>query len=286
MTSGRKKRIMIACVTFETVKVTDPIDYYEINKAHIIHYIRDAGDERSTTYRAFYDRVVEIASQRKGIEIVEHNERVSDFSVMLRTVLGIIQQEQASEGDCEIFVNISSGSSEYAAAAAIASMMVPGTIPFSVGTREYTVGNDRIRDLYFVDGMPVGLTKSTFEPRTMPSYAIPLPEEHLVRGLRILRRRNLAKQSVTSGKMIAELKSAGLWYRDTDTGNPDNASKQRQTEAVYYQRDFIGKWVKAGWVERDELKGRYILTPEGVGIIETFYQDRGPIPHRLHTLQT
>ena len=79
---------------------------------------------------------------------------------MLRTVLSIIQSERA-RGKCEICVNISAGSPEYSAASMVASMMVLGTIPFSVGTQEYTVPTERIPDLYFVDGQPVGLTKST-----------------------------------------------------------------------------------------------------------------------------
>ena len=152
-------------------------------------------------------------------------------------------------------------------------MMVPGTIPFSVGTQEYTVPTERIKDVYFVDGEPVGLTKSTYPPRTMPIYAISIPEEHLVRGLRILHQRNAAKMSVTSGRMVQALKDAGLWYRDTESGDPDRKSNQRQTEAVYYQRDFITKWVRNGWIRKDDLRNKYILTDDGVNIVNTFYLD-------------
>ena len=273
--SGRKKRIMVACVTFETSKVVEPALYYEVNRVHIIHYVKDPTSESGKVYDSFCKRVVELLNEQSPLpmEIVDHNERVSDFSTMLRTVLSIIQDENTAEGGCEIYVNISSGSPEYAAASAIASMMVPGTIPFSVGSKEYTVPTERIPEVYFVDGKPVGLTKSTYEPRTLPNYVIEMPEEHLVRGLRILGLRNDAGESVTSGKMVAALKDAGLWYRDTETRGKDLKSNQRQTEAVYYQRDFISKWVKSGWVEKDELRGRYILTGEGKNIISTFYID-------------
>ena len=266
---------MIACVTFETAKVTQPVDYYEINKVHIIHYVKDPTAQSSKIYNSFYERVREIIDENspRPVEIVEHNARVSDFSTMLRTVLGIIQSENAGPEECEVYVNISSGTSEYAAASAIASMMVPGTIPFSVGTKEYTVEQDRIEETYFIDGKPVGLTKSTFDPRTLPSYSIHIPEEHLVRGLRILDQRNEKNLPVTSGKMIRALKDASLWYRDTERKDPDKKSNQRQAEAVYYQRDFIGKWQKYGWILKDELRGRYILTPEGKNIVDTFYVD-------------
>lgn len=265
---------MVACVTFETSKVVEPALYYEINKAHIIHYVKDPVSESGRIYDSFCRRVCERLREEspREVEVVIHNERVSDFSVMLRTVLSIIQTEDA-EGECEIYVNISAGSPEYSAAATVASMMVPGTVPFSVGTQEYTVPTERIPDVYFIDGQPVGLTKSTYPPRIMPIYAINIPEEHLVRGLRILHERNTAKQSVTSGRMVDELKKAGLWYRDTETDDPDKKSNQRQTEAVYYQRDFITKWTRNGWVVKDELRNRYVLTDDGINVINTFYID-------------
>lgn len=273
--SGRKKRIMVACVTFETSKVVEPALYYEINKAHIIHYVKDPDSESGKIYDSFRRRVCERLESEspREVEIVEHNERVSDFSVMLRTVLSIIQMENSGEEGCEIYVNISSGSPEYAAAATVASMMVPGTIPFSVNTKEYTVSTDRIHDVYFVDDQPVGMTKTTYPPRTMPIYAINIPEEHLVRGLRILGHRNEAKLSVTSGRMVEALKEAGLWYRDTESDDPDRKANQRQTEAVYYQRDFISKWLKNGWIVKDDLRNRYVLTESGTTVIGTFYTD-------------
>ena len=281
--SGRKKRIMVACVTFETSKVVEPALYYEINKAHIIHYVKDPDSESGKIYDSFRRRVCERLESEspREVEIVEHNERVSDFSVMLRTVLSIIQMENSGEEGCEIYVNISSGSPEYAAAATVASMMVPGTIPFSVNTKEYTVSTDRIRDVYFVDDQPVGMTKTTYPPRTMPIYAINIPEEHLVRGLRILGHRNEAKLSVTSGRMVEALKEAGLWYRDTESDDPDRKANQRQTEAVYYQRDFISKWLKNGWIVKDDPRNRYVLTESGTTVIGTFYADRSSVRRNI-----
>ena len=275
MASGRKKRIMIACVTFETTKVTDPIEYYEINKAHIIHYVKDPA-QTDNIYDSFYQRVLEIIEENspRKVETVEHNEKVSDFTVMLRTVLSIIRKEiQDNNGECEIYVNISSGTSEYAAASAIASMMVPGTIPFSVGSKEYTVDKERIRDTYFIDDKPVGLTKLTYDPRTLPSYRIDIPDRHLVRGLRVLNSRNERNESTTSGHMIDALYEKGIRIRHTAPDKHNRKYSQRATEAVYYQRDFINKWVANGWIVKEELRNRYVLTPEGRNIIDTFYTD-------------
>ena len=235
MPSGRKKRIMVACVTFETSKVVEPALYYEINKAHIIHYVKDPTSENGMIYDSFCQRVCELLREEspREVEVVIHNERVSDFSVMLRTVLSIIQSENDSEEGCEIYVNISAGSPEYSSAATVASMMVPGTIPFSVGTQEYTVPTERIKDVYFVDGMPVGLTKSTYPPRTMPIYTINIPEEHLVRGLRILHERNQAKMSVTSGRMVTSVRPRPCTTRGISSpSGPGTAGSGRTSSAT------------------------------------------------------
>lgn len=275
MPSGRKKRIMIACVTFETSKVVNPAIYYEINRMHIIHHVKNPASEEGKIYQAFYDRVVELLGERSplDVEVVEHSDcSISSFSNMLSTVLSIIRGEMSREEGCEIYVNISSGSSEYTAASVIAAMMVPSAIPFSVGSRDFTVGTERIPDLYYIDGKPVGLTKATYDPRTLPRYVIEMPEEPLVRGLRILDERNNRGLSVTSGRMVEALKRENIWYRNTDS--PDaKKSNQRQIEAVYYQRDYIAKWQRNGWIEKAEYPSRYVLTDTGRNIIETFYVD-------------
>ncbi len=267
MTSGRKKRVMVACVTFETSKIVDPVDYYEANEVHLIRYSKDP-DDVDNVYNAFYDRVTELIRMLpRRVEGVEHNEVVYDFGAMLRTVLEILQ---SGDDDREVYVNVSAGTSEYTAASTIASMMVPGTIPFTVNTREFTVGKDRIRDLYYVDGKPVGLTKVAGEPKTLPGYRIDIPEEHLVRGLRVLDGRCSRKESVSSPNMVAALKEAGLWYRDTE-GLEDKKTSQRQTEAVYYQRDFTSKWMKYGWICKHEKTGKFVVTEQGKMILDTFY---------------
>ncbi|MBR2254414.1 MAG: hypothetical protein IJ856_01125 [Candidatus Methanomethylophilaceae archaeon] len=273
MASGKKKRVMIACVTFETAKVVNPVMFYEVNKVHIIHYIRDPLAESSKIYLSFYDRVVDVIRERSplDIEIVEHIEKVSDFSAMLRTVLKIIQDERAEDDGSEVYVNISSGSSEYAAASAIASMMVPGTIPFSVGTKQYTVATEDIPKVYFENGLPVGLTKDTYDPKTIHSYSIAIPDEVLVRGLRVLEERNRDGLQVTGPKMIESLKEKGIWYRKTEVSDPEKKARQRLTEAVYYQRDFVDNWSANGWVAKNSRTGKYEVTEEGRAVLGIFY---------------
>ena len=269
MASGKKERVVISCVTFETVKISDPVKFYDATKAHLIHYIRkDLDPSRTQVYREFFDKVKEnINSSGRDVEIVEHNEVVSDFSKMLKTILWIIDSEQ-KKGNCDIFVNISAGSSEYAAAATIASMMSKDVVPFTVGTRDFTISSDEdIRRMYYVGDTPMGLTRSTREPKILPVYEIEKPPEHLVRGLRVLKNEIDGKRSTSSSKIVPLLIENGVWLRETG----GEGESKNQSFAVNYHRDFMKKWMELGWVEKDKLRKKDVITNKGANVINTFY---------------
>ncbi|MDR3282351.1 MAG: DUF6293 family protein [Candidatus Methanoplasma sp.] len=281
MASGRKEKVMIACVTFETAKITEPVKFYDIDKVHLIHYIRplkdgeDPEEWRSKTriYREFYERVVEIVSDaNKKTAVFEHPDSpVYDFSKMLSAVFEIIRDERENNKGCIIYVNVSAGSSEFAAASAIAAMMFAEekdveVIPFSVGTKEYTVPNEKIEELYYIDGKPVGLTKAVREPNRIPVYPIERPDVRLVHGLRVLSEKIGKNHSASSSKMAGTLKEKDLWKKRPEDGKNSN-------EAVYYYRDFAKKWLDAKWTEKSD-DGNYVLTEKGSTIIGTFYLEK------------
>jgi len=300
MPSGRKKRVVISCVTFETVKITDPIAFYEATHVHLIWYTKDP-ERDDNVFTDFYKRVCEIIHEwSPKVEITSHNkEQVYKFTPMLRTVLSIIQNEKKESPDSDIYVNVSAGTSEYAAAAAIASMMTDA-IPFSVGTAEngYTIPSNA----YYVDGKPVGLTNKAREPYLMLHYPIDMPERHLVRALRALEFRNAKNLPTTGTKMVETLKKKGIWFRGEVNLEEEIVLDERQkkkleikrktenkkkmeiekkgvyvdrTDTVYYQRDFIDKWLKEGWVQKNE-RNKYETTDVGKKILEIFYVNDDP----------
>jgi hypothetical protein len=287
MLSGCKSRVMIACVTFETVMITEPIVSYQTNRVHLIHWVTDLDEfskrhpgeddkikeyrEKISIYQQFYDEVkYSIENDIENVEIHEHIAKVFDFSEMLRTVLAII----ASEKDSEIFVNISSGSSEFTAAAVIASMMNPDVRAFSVITDRFTIDTaENIRKSYYDKdtGRPIGLTRSVRDVKEIPKYRMEMPKEHLVLGLRILSERLRNKQHTAAKYMVYSFKHAGIWFRDTGSPSPDKP-EQDQTEAVYYHRDYVTPWLDSGWVEKDDIvKNRLKVLPDGQRIVDTFY---------------
>jgi hypothetical protein len=274
-------------VTFDTVKIIDPVKYYQATHVHLIWYTKNPESENGKVYKKFYDHVYnECIKLTMKNNVKGHNEKVSDFTTMLSTVLSIIREEREKDAQCDIYVNVSAGSSEYAAAAAIASMMTSRnesqftgkTIPFSVSTKEYTVPIDKIPEIYFDEkdkNIPIGLAKEVYDPTMMPCYHIEMPKKHLVRALRIFDERKNAKKSVTNTKMMAELeKDKEIWFHgeiNIEKARTD-PEKEKRSKTVYYQRNFIDKWKEEGWILKNELTKKYHLTELGRTILNTFYK--------------
>ena len=287
MSSGRKPRIMIACVTFETVKVAEPVEFYQANKVYLIHY----HSEKHPVYKEFYDRTVKLIRDRNGerIEIIEVEEKVWKFAEMLRTIAKIIDDEIKVNGEqCEIYLNISAGSPEYTAAAAIGSMMYgKNVVPFATSTSEYTVESDEdIRRCYFTeetdsDGsvrqIPVGLSKAVKDPVQIPKFFIKRPQRELVLGLSIYRMHVEGDGSrfkrVTAPEVIKDLKDYGLWDHMVDPSDEKRVKNEKSSNAVYFHREFIERWLKHDWIKRDESGKRYVITDEGRRVTDTFYTE-------------
>lgn len=260
MSSGRKERIVIACVTFEVAKIVDPAVFYEATKIHLIHYAKD----KDSVYQKFYDEVEkQIREQLPRVKIVEHNEvPVFDFNKMMELVLTILRQEQNASADGEkpdIFVNVSAGPSEFMTASLIASMMMKDVIPFNVSTRDYTLPPEA----YIIDGHPVGMAKTTKDPVRISAYPIERPDEKLVKGLSILDAELKKNSRAPAPVMIKKLEEAGLITVNKDGKNPE------QSTTMSYQRLYVNKWLDKGWVER-KSKREMEITKEGRVILDIF----------------
>ena len=269
-----KRTAVIACVTFETVMVSSPAADYKADEVHLFHYVRE-GSAKADVYSEFYQ---EAASQIKeripNVKIIEHEESpVYDFRLMLRDILSCIDDIRSRYQECEILINVSSGTAEFIAAGVISSMMSNGKASaFTVRTSEFTVsGEEAIRKFYYKDNKPVGLSASVGEPSALPFFKIDRPDENLVRGLRLYDELKERVRSVTASVVIAEMKKQGVWqYVPSEHADK---TEMKQKETMYYQRHFVNTWDDLGWIDRPGRKERFILTPVGRNIVDTFYID-------------
>lgn len=268
-----KKTVVISCVTFETVMVSKPIVEHKADEVHLFHYIRPGAG--TTVYDEFYAEAVrQISEDLPKAAVVEHSkEPVYDFQKMLREILLCIDDVRKRPGQYEILINISSGTSEFISAAVIAAMMNNDMVSaFTVRTTEFTVsGEQTVKDTYYRDGKPVGLSADVGESVAIPKFDIELPDENLVRGLRLYIDMKDAHENIVAYRVIERLKDAGLWqYTASDKGPKTDIV---QKEAMYYQRHFINAWGDLGWISRPRRKAKVELTPLGRNILDTFFID-------------
>ena len=261
MASGRKERVLISCVSFEVAKIVDPAIYYEATRIHLIHYGRD------NIYQEFYDEVEKrLKEELPRATIIEHgDDPIFNFEKMMNLVLRIIRQEQKdSNNTADIYVNISAGPSEYSAASLIASMMMKDVMPFNVSSEQYQVPIEKIREVYYENGRPVGMTKVPKEPNLFSTYAIQRPDERLVLGLGLLNDQIIGKKKTSAPVMIPLLAENGLMTFTCETpGKPD------QKSTMNYQRNFVDRWLDNGWVEKVS-KREMRITDEGHAILDVF----------------
>ncbi len=294
------ERIVISCITFDTIKITDPIIHYDATKAYLVHYCDKKGNSEKTFYNELFDTVLEILDEHydttlleynveecryeeaktgsetvlidrpskklvKELTVVDVNEVVYDFNVMLKTVFSIMNFERKFDEDSKnpIYVNISAGSSEFSAAALMVSMMFDNVEVFSVHTREHMIKDEQH---YYENGRFVGLAKSVKEPVPITNFTIPRPDKRLILSLKVYF--DLGCPSAT--ETIREFKE----YSYTENGeiiklwNWDE--KELPNEKMIFQRQFIDRWVSEDLVDRIS-RGTYELTNHGRFTIDTYY---------------
>ena len=260
MSSGRRESVLLFCTSLIGRTYLDPIDHYEPDIIHAFIINRD--DMVSEEERRLYE------SSKQNIQckkIIEHRTDTSDYDGVLSEMMEIINGlRRKYRDDLDIYVNISAGTSEYSAASLIASMMMKDVIPFNVSTEKYQVEGERVKEVFYENGRPVGMTKKTREPNVFSTYAIQKPDEKLVLGLGLLDDQIAGRKQTSAPVMIPLLTSNGLMtYTKADNGKPD------QKSTMNYQRNFVDRWIDNGWVEKVS-KREMKITEEGKTILDVF----------------
>ena len=259
--TGKRVTTVISCTTVETVRVSDPALFYEADRLHII-YMSEDGSEKQLFYGALVDEIEKNVRSKRDVEVIRHNDTVYRFNSMLRLVNDIIKAEIEEFGRfVDIYVNISSGTSEYAAAAMCACMMNRGCIPFTVAVKERTIPFEKYREMISEDGHPIGNTKSVFDPKMIETFNIEPPDEDLVKYLMFFD--SLGGRPYTTASIIRLLEANRIWRHD-----PKN-NAQRNAVTMKYRRDVLMPLLDKGWI-RNIPKNRWEVTPAGRVILDIF----------------
>ena len=244
-------RVVISCVTFETVKITDPIQFYKADKVYLMH---KADIE---VYKKFLD-AVETTLGNLGIEYEAVHTTIYKFAPTLKNLLKIIRKEKALGN--HVYVNVEAGPQIYGAAALVACMMEGGH-PFFVGTKEFTVSEDK----FFIGDKPIGLSSAVYDPMEVPMFQLKCPKDHIVKGFRIWNEFRSSGRRLTDNAIIKGLESQGLMENIYD----EEGRKISYKAKMEYRRKFLNRWISEGWVEKVD-RGKYEITEFGEVAVEVF----------------
>ncbi len=292
-----KDKVMIACVVGEVTLITEPALKNNIDRIHLIHYIKHDTDkdERTQYYRSFYEET-EKTLKDKGIEVVEHCEAETYIFRSMMTQIYKILLEEVESRRSSVYVNLSGGTPEYAAAAAICSMMFRNVEIFTVskGYDGRTVDYSQLLENAKKDGKLVGSCSCIGNTYPVEKFPIDRPDENLLKAFRIysvisdsnvknsnttvirnLIRRNiwLARAPLEEG---AAVKGTSVEFELPELKNAcprrhelEYVSRQRG-EAVQYYRVYVSRWESKGWIEKIRGTKKYRITDEGRTVLEVF----------------
>ena len=257
------KPIVIACVTFETAMVVEPIVSLGASEVFLFHYVRDPGERKGEVYQEFYEEVRrQLFDRFPGIIVHDcSSQPIWDFSLMVREISNIVSSLRKYNPDVRILINTSSGTREFCNAGLIVSSRSEGVDAFQVSTLEYSVPIEKVAELYYSDGKPLGLTKHCREPKILPKFDLFVTDEVLVRSLRVFIRYYEANEYSIAKSVIEELKKRNLWTKTDASG-----------ELCYYERKYKREWLQRGWIEKHpQVTKRYRPTERGRLVADTFY---------------
>lgn len=270
--TGKRTTTVISCTTMETVRVSDPALFYEADRLHIVFMSSDKSYKQGY-YESVVDEIERQVNLKRDVKVIRHNSPVYRFSVMLRLINDIIRQEREEFGEfVDIYANISSGTSEFAAAAMCACMMNKGCIPFSVAVKEHTILFDKFIEMSSVEGRPVGDALSVYDPRMIETFNFEPPDEDLVRYLLFFD--SLEGRPYTPGNIIRLLEANDVWkYSPTKTKDPG-----KNAATVQYRRVVLNPLIDNGWLRNGSSKNRWVVTPAGRAILDIFTDEEDRIP--------
>ena len=263
--------IMIACVTTETVMVSEPVGFYRPSEVHLFRYTRDPGTAKAKLYDDHYREARrQIRACSPETEIIEHSEDpIYDFRSMARCLESLNQGFLKEHPECTVLANISSGPSEFTAALEFLATLNPNVRKFKVATKEYALDESEFSGIYYVDGRPTGLSRSVYPPREIESVHLGKPDEILVKSLRIYSGMIDRGVEPTTRRMVEALKSRGLWvYKPL---NVDWRCPQEYREKANFDRRYRAMWKAMGWIDANDRKKCHRLTEQGKAVIEMFY---------------
>jgi hypothetical protein len=264
MSSGRRESVMLFCISPISKLYLEPIAHYEPDTIHV--FIGNRQDSVSTLAREIYELTKNDIACGK---IVEHPIDDSDYNVVLGSIIDVLNDLHQTYGnDLDVFINISSGTSEFSAAGMFASMLPLSAIAFKVDV-DYDLSKEQLSRLIDDLNRSAELT----EPERVTGLKNDSPDDEMIIFLKIVD--DLLKESryPKYRKMIDRLKDADEWSYDPDRKSGYGRTSLEEKEERYLKRHYIAIALENGWLERPSDRTMR-LTDSGRAYISVFAPEK------------
>ena len=279
--SGKRARIMVSCVVTEVSAVVDPVRFYETDTVYLIHYVREKNNPSQSIYQEFYDEVVRrIGEVRPTAEIIEVSEPVYYYHDMLRAVLGIYDREKvATGGNMDMYVNLTTGRAEYAAAAMMASMLHNDIIAFTVRAEEKMLTPEQYRQVFYDGDRPVGQYRTVKDPIRVQTFDPSILDGDYLDFLVAIDEVNSKVRKPLIKDYIEKLEAEGLWDYSPDKRKTKTSDEQKKR--MQFNRNVSGPLIDKGFIYQARgTRGGLELTEAGLAALRVLKKQRNPFPSR------
>jgi len=261
MPSGRRYSVVIFSLSPVKELYISALDHYDPDEMFIF---RPNGDDPiSQSSREIFDSIPAdaICSTKQEIDIDS-----TDFKGILGRIIDVKRHLQEKYGDClDLYINISSGTHEFAAAATFASMLPKNCTAFRVELDADAFDKDEI--IEFVNGREFDVEP----PESITTVQNRDPDEDIIGYLMVIKDLRRQTRYPKARQIIDALKEQGQWTHCPDRKSGSGRTPLWKKEEMYLKRHYETPALENGWLERtsrDELvlsdKGDVMISVYGV----------------------
>ena len=241
MSSGRREIVMIFCANPLSRLYLAPLAHYRPDIVHA--FIGNGDDAVSTVARGVF------SSTKKEIgacDVIEHSIDTSDYNTVLGEIIDITTGLQREYGeDLDIFINITSGTPEFAAAGMFASMLPLSVTAFKMDV-DCTMSAEELSGIF--ERINGSVDVSAFERVTCLKNDV--PDDEMIAFLSVVRDLLRHTKYPKERDIINALKNADAWTYDPDKKSGRGRTDLEEKEERYLERNYISKALENGWLEK------------------------------------
>lgn len=264
MSSGKRQSVLVFCASLFDGLYLPSICHYDPDEVYA--FIGTGDDVFSSISRRVYE------SSRRDIpcrKVTECRLDIHDYEAVLSAMMDIKGDLAHRFGDdLDLYVDISSGTNVFAAAAMFASMVPKRAVAYRVDIDDPGIGEDDALDLV----LKMGRGFEASEPVRMTSMQNKEPDDDLIAFLRILdgilKETKYPKYSV----LIQRLKDSDSWSYDPHRKSGGGRTPLDVKEERYLKRHYIDCAMGNGWVEKP-TPNRLVITEAGRAYLSVYGGD-------------